>query len=87
VRAQRTEVVLEFEALGERSTRFRLTHMGWGEGGEWDAAYAYFERAWRAVVLPRLRHRFQAGPFDWSARPELPPVAASIAVTLLPQGW
>jgi uncharacterized protein YndB with AHSA1/START domain len=85
-RAQRTQVVLDFEPLGEAATRFRLTHLGWGAGGEWDAAYAYFDDAWRAVVLPRLVRRFEAGPIDWSARPELPAVAPSIAVSLVPKG-
>jgi uncharacterized protein YndB with AHSA1/START domain len=85
-RAQRTEVVLEFEPVGEAATRFRLTHQGWGEGGEWDAAYAYFDDAWRAVVLPRLKRRFEAGPIDWNAGLELPPVAPTIALTLVPKG-
>jgi uncharacterized protein YndB with AHSA1/START domain len=85
-RAQRTEVVLEFEANGERETRLRFTHRGWGNGGEWDAAYAYFDDAWRAVVLPRLKQRFDEGPIDWGALPELPPIAPSIAVTLVPKG-
>jgi uncharacterized protein YndB with AHSA1/START domain len=85
-RAQRTEVVLEFEADGERATRLRFTHQGWGEGGEWDAAYAYFDNAWRAVVLPRLKQRFEKGPIDWSATPRLAPIAPSIAVTLVPKG-
>jgi uncharacterized protein YndB with AHSA1/START domain len=85
-RAQRTEVVLEFETVGEHATRLRFTHQGWGDGGEWDSAYAYFDNAWRAVVLPRLKQRFEKGPIDWSAPPELAPIAPSIAVTLVPKG-
>ena len=84
-RGQRTEVVLEFETVGERATRLRFTHQGWGHGGEWDSAYAYFDNAWRAVVLPRLKQRFEKGPIDWSALPELAPIAPSIAVTLVPK--
>jgi len=85
-RAQRTEVVLEFEAEGARATRLRFTHQGWGRGGEWDGAYAYFDNAWRAVVLPRLKQRFEKGPIDWSAPPELAPIVPSMAVTLVPKG-
>jgi uncharacterized protein YndB with AHSA1/START domain len=85
-RAQRTEVILDFEPDGERATRLRLTHLGWGDGGEWDAAYAYFDHAWSAVVLPRLKYRFEKAPIDWSAKPQLPPVAESISVTLVRSG-
>jgi hypothetical protein len=48
-----------------------LRHDGWGEGGEWDTAFAYFSRAWTDVVLPRLKHRFEQGPMDWSDPPRL----------------
>ncbi len=65
-RAQRTFVVLRFEALGDKSTRIRLHHTGWGDGGEWDKAYAYFDRAW-GNVLRNLQKRFESGPVDWSA--------------------
>jgi hypothetical protein len=46
-------------------TKVRLTHLGWGEGGEWDQAFAYFTQAWQ-VVLGRLAHRFSVGPIDWN---------------------
>jgi uncharacterized protein YndB with AHSA1/START domain len=64
-RAQRTFVVLRFQPLGERSTRIRLHHTGWGEGDEWDQAFAYFDRAW-GNVLTNLGRRFDSGPQDWS---------------------
>ena len=86
VRGQRTMVILELEPLGDRATRLRLTHLGWGEGADWDAAYKYFDGAWRTVVLPRFKHRFEQGPIDWNARPELPPVAESISVELTAKG-
>jgi uncharacterized protein YndB with AHSA1/START domain len=63
-RAQRTFVVVRIEPVDERQTRVRLHHTGWGEGGEWDQAYAYFERAWPAV-LANLKKRFDSGPVDW----------------------
>jgi uncharacterized protein YndB with AHSA1/START domain len=64
-RAQRTVVILRFEPLGEGETRVRLHHVGWGDGGEWDKAYAYFDRAW-GNVLGNLKKRYESGPVDWS---------------------
>jgi len=45
VRAQRTSVVVRFADTGAGRTRVSLTHTGWGEGEEWDRAFAYFTRA------------------------------------------
>jgi uncharacterized protein YndB with AHSA1/START domain len=64
-RKQRTFVVVRFEPVGERKTRVTLHHTGWGEGGEWDQAYAYFDRAW-GFVLGNLKKRFDSGPLDWA---------------------
>ena len=64
-RAQRTFVVLRFEPLGDKTTRITLHHTGWGEGGEWDKAHAYFDRAWTGV-LGNLKKRFDVGPQDWT---------------------
>jgi uncharacterized protein YndB with AHSA1/START domain len=64
-RAQRTFVMLHFEPVGPNQTRVQLTHVGWGEGGEWDQAYTYFDRAW-AAVLANLQKRFVSGPIDWT---------------------
>jgi uncharacterized protein YndB with AHSA1/START domain len=82
VRAQRTMVVVELRPLGPKQTRLRFTHLGWGEGPEWDAAYAYFDTAWRSYVLPGLVYRFTTGPIDWKSPPRLPPVAESLRATL-----
>ena len=65
VRKQRTFVVLRFEPVGEKQVRLTLTHVGWGDGGEWDKAYAYFDRAW-GNVLGNLKKRFETGPMDWT---------------------
>lgn len=65
VRQQRSFVVLRFEALDERRSRLTLHHTGWGDGGEWDQAYAYFDRAWGSV-LANLQKRFDSGPIDWT---------------------
>lgn len=64
-RQQRTFVIVRIEPVGERQTKVSLHHSGWGDGGEWDKAYAYFERAWGGV-LGNLKKRFDSGPIDWT---------------------
>ncbi len=64
-RAQRTFVVVRFAPVDDSTTRVTLHHTGWGEGGEWDKAYAYFDRAW-GNVLGGLKTRFEKGPQDWA---------------------
>lgn len=68
VRHQHTCVVLRFYAI-EDGTKITLYHCGWGSDGEWDQAFEYFQRAWLAIVLPRLAYRFQRGAIDWSDPP------------------
>ena len=63
-RQQRTFVVVRFAPVGDKTTRVTLHHTGWGEGGEWDKAYAYFDRAWDSV-LGGMKTRFDKGPQDW----------------------
>ena len=65
-RAQRTFVVVRFVPLTDRTTRVSLHHTGWGDGGQWNQAYAYFDRAWGSV-LSNLQKRFDSGPYDWTA--------------------
>ena len=69
-RKQWTHVTVRIEGTREGQTRVTLTHDGWGEGKEWDEAFAYFTRAWAEVVLPRLKHRFSVGPIDWNNPPK-----------------
>ena len=64
-RAQRTFVVVRFTPLDGKQTRVSLHHTGWGDGDEWDKAYAYFDRAW-GNVLAGMKKRFESGPQDWS---------------------
>lgn len=64
-RQQRTFVIVRIEPVDERQTKVSLHHSGWGDGGEWDKAYAYFERAWGGV-LGNLKKRFDSGPIDWT---------------------
>jgi uncharacterized protein YndB with AHSA1/START domain len=65
VRAQRTFVTVRFEPVSDKQTRVTLNHTGWGDGGEWDKAYAYFDRAW-GNVLGNLQKRWTEGPKDWT---------------------
>jgi len=71
VRKQWTHVVIRFQKISKQQTKVTLTHDGWGEGREWDEAFAYFTRAWLDVVLPRLKYRFSVGPVDWNNPPKL----------------
>ncbi len=64
-RAQRSFVVVRLHDVDGKSTRVSLHHTGWGDGGQWDAAYTYFDRAWPAV-LGNLKKRFDTGPVDWA---------------------
>ena len=64
-RVQRSFVIVRLHDIDGQSTRVTLHHTGWGDGGEWDKTYAYFDRAWGAV-LGNLKKRFEAGPIDWT---------------------
>lgn len=69
VRQQHTSVVLRFKEIAAGQTKVTLIESGWGEGEEWDQAFAYFNRAWQEIVLPRLHYRFATGPVDWNHPP------------------
>ena len=43
-------MVVRFAAVDDKSTKVTLHQTGWGDGGEWDQAYADFERAWGGVL-------------------------------------
>lgn len=50
-RAKRTWVVIELAASGGGATTvLTVTHLGFGEGAEWDKTMAYFDRAWPTVL-------------------------------------
>jgi len=79
-------VVGEFEPAGDRRTKVRLTHLGWGEGKECDATFEYFAKAWNVQVLPFLKDRFDHGPVDWkntdAVRARAKPAVADMRVQL-----
>ncbi len=64
VRKQRTVVIVRFIARGDQLTDVTLHHVGWGDGDEWDKAYAYFVKAWPGVMR-NLKKRFEDGPINW----------------------
>lgn len=65
-RGQHTAVIVRLRPEPNDLTRVTLTHIGWGEGGQWDQAYAYFDKAW-GNVLANLRKRFDENkPVDWT---------------------
>jgi uncharacterized protein YndB with AHSA1/START domain len=65
VRGQKTYVTVRLHPADEGRTQVTLVHGGWGEGGQWDQAYDYFNRAW-GNVLGNLEKRFNDGPVDWT---------------------
>ena len=50
-----TEIEVLFDANPDGSTRIRFTQSGWQEGDDWDAGYAYFDRAWGLRPRPPQR--------------------------------
>ncbi len=54
----KTHVVLRFDPIGERRVRVRFAQLGWQAGEDWDAGYAYFDKAWDGV-LEKLQDRFE----------------------------
>ena len=66
VRQQRTVVIIRFTPVSDTSTRVTLHHTGWGDGGEWDKAFGYLDKAW-SNVLGSLQKRFAENkPVDWT---------------------
>ena len=60
LRGKHTWVVLEFQELDGGKVNVRLTHLGWGQGDDWNKLYDYFDRAWGGV-LGALEARFAGG--------------------------
>ena len=65
VRPHRTSIQVRLTSLSANETEVRLVHGGWGEGGQWDQSFKYFDGAWNNV-LANLQKRFAEGPVDWT---------------------
>lgn len=64
---RRTVTIIELVPLAASRTQVTLTNAGYGAGERFDTLYKNFE--WGdAYTLEELRHRFETGPVDWSAR-------------------
>jgi uncharacterized protein YndB with AHSA1/START domain len=50
VRPHLTSLTIEIVPVTDSRTNVTITHIGWGEGGEWDDAYAYFQQNWPMVL-------------------------------------
>lgn len=70
VRHHRTHVVVRLVDLSNGKTRVHFTEDGWGQGGQWDERFAYFQNAWGKMVLPLLAYRFAEGPVNWEDMPD-----------------
>jgi uncharacterized protein YndB with AHSA1/START domain len=65
VRNGGTWVVVQMRPEGPDRTHITVSHLGWKEGPQWDAAYAHFVVGWGGLVQ-RLQRRFTDGPIDWA---------------------
>jgi uncharacterized protein YndB with AHSA1/START domain len=50
VRPHLTPLTIEIVPVDADTSRVIITQTGWGEGGEWDEAYAYFQQNWPLVL-------------------------------------
>jgi uncharacterized protein YndB with AHSA1/START domain len=73
IRSHMSHVVIRFTSLDEKRTQLDFKEDGFAEGGQWDQRLEYFQRAWGAVVLPRLALRFDQGPVQWGSELDLEP--------------
>jgi uncharacterized protein YndB with AHSA1/START domain len=58
-RERRTWVVVETTETAPGRTHLRLTHLGFGQGADWDTTFTYFENAW-GRVLPMMKQALEA---------------------------
>ena len=70
VRPLRTFLQFRLTPEAPSQTRVLLVHTGFGDGGEWDGTFEYFTGAWTWVAAA-LQYRFDRGPIDWAAPPDL----------------
>ncbi len=59
-RERHTWVVVETIETAPGATHVRLTHLGFGQGPDWDQTFAYFDQAW-GRVLPMMKANLEGG--------------------------
>lgn len=68
LRDDRTWVTVDLRPLPHGRTRMTITHLGFGEGEQWDTLRGYFVAAWNSVGA-KIQHAF-AKPADPSHDPK-----------------
>ena len=82
-----TRVEVSFTpAVGERATTVVLEHHGFGVGGDWDRAYAFFDQAWRMTLLG-LQQRFATTPQAMMPQGLPPPITVYVALLRPGPSW
>jgi hypothetical protein len=56
IRKNRMHVVVRFYPLAENLMRVTLVNDGYGEGEDWDKAYAYLSKAWNYALGSLKKH-------------------------------
>lgn len=64
IQQRKTWVVLEFSELDDELCEVTLTHLGWGEGPDWEDVHEFFCSAWEKV-LRRFERNMRMGAIDW----------------------
>jgi uncharacterized protein YndB with AHSA1/START domain len=64
-RKHRTVVTVRITPVDAATTKVVINHSAFGDGGQWDQTYDYFNNAW-GRVLANLKKRFDEGPVDWT---------------------
>ena len=65
----KTHVVLRFDPVEGGKTRVRFAQLGWQEGPDSDAGYAYFDNAW-GHVMEQLRSKVKGSDTEQKTAPE-----------------
>jgi uncharacterized protein YndB with AHSA1/START domain len=71
-RRKRTWIVVTFDPIGNDQTFVRLVHLGFGEGGRWDALKQSFEHSWTGA-FNRLTEAFDPPKPPGTAPAQTPP--------------
>lgn len=65
-RAQRTVVIVRMKPVSEKETEVTIHQTGWGDGGQWDETFKYFDAAWGRVLANMQKRFVERKPIDWT---------------------